>query len=128
MKAVSYGIHPFVVQFRSKDDHKLLDGVIIGDVGPKNGIDLIDNGYLMFNNVSIPVENLLGKLGYVDENGEYKTAIKSNDQRFGLHMSPLSTGRALLGPCTIGQSMIGLKISLNYVHHRRQFSSENGSS
>ena len=41
-------------------------------------------------------------------------------------MSPLSSGRALLGPCTLAQSMIGLKISLNYVHHRRQFSNENG--
>lgn len=69
VKEVPYGIHPFVVQFRSKDDHKLLDGVVIGDVGPKNGIDLIDNGYLIFNDVRVPSENLLGKLGYVDENG-----------------------------------------------------------
>ena len=54
MKEVSYGIHAFVMQFRSKEDHSLLDGVIIGDVGPKNGLDLIDNGFLMFDNVRVP--------------------------------------------------------------------------
>ena len=85
----------------------------------------MDNGYLILDNVKVPSENLLGKLGYVDENGEYRTKVKNNEQRFGLHMSPLSSGRALLGPCTLAQSMIALKISLSYVHHRRQFSSDN---
>lgn len=113
-----------MVPFRDKDNHKLLDKVTILDCGPKFGCNLIDNGGIILDNVRVPKENLLGKLGCVDENGEYQSKIKSHDQRFGLHMSPLSTGRAILGIVTLNQSIISLKIALNYVHHRRQFSKE----
>ena len=122
MKSTSYGPHPFLVDLRNKSDYSLLPGVTIGDVGPKNGVDVIDNGFIILDDVRVPVENLLGKLGYVDDDGEYQTKIPSNDQRFGLHMSPLSAGRGMFAIVSLGQTISALKIALNYVHHRRQFS------
>lgn len=48
--------------------------------------------------------------------------IKSNEQRFGLHMSPLSAGRANLAFCPLVSSSNALAIALRYVCQRRQFS------
>lgn len=31
----NYGIHPFMVQIRSLEDHTPLPGVTVGDIGPK---------------------------------------------------------------------------------------------
>lgn len=91
----NYGPHPFLMDLRDSKTHQVLDGITIGDVGPKGGLNAIDNGYIMVKNVRIPKKALLGKLGYVDENDKYVSPIKNNEQRFGLHMSPLSSGRAL---------------------------------
>ena len=62
----SYGVHPFLVQIRSLDDHKPLPGVEVGDIGTKLGYNTMDNGYLSFTHSRIPRENLLSRLAYVD--------------------------------------------------------------
>ena len=62
----SYGVHPFLVQIRSLDDHKPLPGVEVGDIGTKLGYNTMDNGYLSFTHCRIPRENLLSRLAYVD--------------------------------------------------------------
>lgn len=46
---VSYGPHPFIVQVRDMDSHQPLDGVAIGDIGPKFGYATMDNAYMLFN-------------------------------------------------------------------------------
>ena len=51
----NYGIHAFIVPIRCKRTHKVLPGVIIGDCGPKTGLNVIDNGFIMFDNVRIPL-------------------------------------------------------------------------
>lgn len=48
--------------------------------------------------------------------------IKSNERRFGLHMSPLSSGRAALAYCSLSCSTNALAIACKYVSQRRQFS------
>lgn len=50
----SQGPHPFVVPIRCKKTHKVLPGITIGDCGPKNGLDYIDNGYIIMEGVRIP--------------------------------------------------------------------------
>ena len=65
----SKGPHPFVVPLRCNNTHKVLDGITIGDMGPKKGMNYIDNGYVIFNNFRIPRENLLGRFGSVNEKG-----------------------------------------------------------
>jgi len=44
--------------------------VIVGDIGPKLGYDNMDNGFLRFDHVRIPRENMLAK------NSEVKSKIK----------------------------------------------------
>ncbi len=61
----------------------------------------------------------------MDENGNYSSKVKSNDKRFGLHMSPLSSGRASLAYSALGCSTNALSIASKYVCQRRQFSNPN---
>ena len=55
------GVHAFLVEIRDKSNHMVKPGITIGDCGPKNGLDGIDNGFLIFNNLIIPKDNLLDK-------------------------------------------------------------------
>lgn len=56
-----HGIHPFIVQLRDEETHQPLRGIKIGEIGSKLGMNSTNNGYLAFNNVRIPRENMLMK-------------------------------------------------------------------
>ncbi len=45
-------------------------------MGPKAGLNGIDNGFATFNNVRVPRENLLNKTGDVTPDGRYVTPYK----------------------------------------------------
>ncbi|MCO5610366.1 hypothetical protein L7F22_064602 [Adiantum nelumboides] len=66
-----YGVHAFIVQVRSLEDHQPLSGVIVGDIGLKfgnGGYNTMDNGFLRFNNVHIPRDHMLMRMdGYREE-------------------------------------------------------------
>ena len=55
------GTHPFLVQLRSEETHEPLAGVVVGEIGPKLGMNTNDNGYLGFNQVRIPRNQMLMK-------------------------------------------------------------------
>lgn len=61
------GPHPFIVQLRDEDTHQPLPGIIIGEIGPKLGLNSVNNGYLGFNNVRIPRDQMLMKNAQVLE-------------------------------------------------------------
>ncbi|GAA5798873.1 hypothetical protein HPULCUR_004280 [Helicostylum pulchrum] len=66
------GPHPFVVQIRSLDDHRPMDGVTVGDIGPKFGFNSVDNGFVMFDHYRIPHVSFLAKYSQVKKStGEY---------------------------------------------------------
>jgi acyl-CoA oxidase len=46
----NHGPHPFIVQVRNMKTHQPLDGIVIGDIGPKYGYASMDNAYMLFNN------------------------------------------------------------------------------
>ena len=71
----SYGPHPFIVPLRDPKTHQLLEGVVIGDCGPKNGCNNIDNGFIMFTNHRIPKGYMLNKLSSIDESGQFVAQI-----------------------------------------------------
>ena len=50
-----YGPHPFIIPLRDEKTHQLLPGIKIGDVGPKNGANTIDNGWIRMDNVKVPL-------------------------------------------------------------------------
>jgi acyl-CoA oxidase len=70
-KGQDYGIHLFIVQIRSLEDHKPLPGIQVGDIGPKFGYFGMDNGFLRLDNVRIPRDQMLMKYAQVQPDGTY---------------------------------------------------------
>ena len=69
----TYGPHAFIVQIRDLKTHEPLPGITVGDVGPKFGLNTLDNGFILFDNVRIAHENMLAKYSYVvKETGTYE--------------------------------------------------------
>uniref|UniRef100_F1KYT0 Peroxisomal acyl-coenzyme A oxidase 1 n=1 Tax=Ascaris suum TaxID=6253 RepID=F1KYT0_ASCSU len=70
-----YGPHQFIVQLRDENTHIPLPGITVGDIGPKFGFNTNDNGFLRFNNVRIPRQQMLMGFSKVTPNGEYVKPI-----------------------------------------------------
>lgn len=75
---VDRGIHNFLVPLRSMKDHTLLPGVTTGDIGPKIGYPVMDNGFAMFDKVVIPRRNMAMRFASVDSNGKYEKKAVSD--------------------------------------------------
>lgn len=67
------GVHPFIVQLRSLENHEPLKGITVGDIGPKFAYETMDNGFLRFNNVRIPRDHMLMRFAQVSPDGTYTT-------------------------------------------------------
>eukprot|EP00210_Caulerpa_lentillifera_P003885 g3712.t1 len=78
IQGVDYGPHGFIVQIRSLDTHKALPGITVGDIGPKFGYNAVDNGYLRFDHVRIPREDMLMRFAKVTPEGRYIKPPPSN--------------------------------------------------
>jgi acyl-CoA oxidase len=48
-----------------------LPGIDVGEIGEKLGYNVIDNGFLSFNQVRIPRTDLLSRFVYVDKDGSF---------------------------------------------------------
>lgn len=66
-----HGMQSFVVPVRDLATHMPLKGVTIGDIGPKFGYDMIDNGFLCLNQVRIPRDNMLMRNVQVLKDGTF---------------------------------------------------------
>lgn len=60
-----------------------MPGIIVGDMGEKVGLNGLDNGFLMFNNCSVPRINLLNKNIDVTKEGKVISKIKDNSKSIG---------------------------------------------
>ena len=68
----SHGPHQFIMQIRDMKTHRPLEGIVIGDIGPKYGYTAMDNGYMLFQNYRVPHGALLSKYSSVNpDNGMY---------------------------------------------------------
>ena len=71
-KLKNYGVHNFIVPLRDMETHQALKGVYIGDLGQKQGLNGIDNGWIQFDSVRIPHDHMLCRYSGVDfEKGFY---------------------------------------------------------
>ncbi|KAL3932640.1 MAG: hypothetical protein SGPRY_000622 [Prymnesium sp.] len=71
LRGVDLGVHGFFVQLRSLEDHSALPGVCLGDIGPKLGLNELDNGFASFNRLRIPRDAMLMRFAKVTAEGEY---------------------------------------------------------
>jgi acyl-CoA oxidase len=67
-KYKSYGPQPFIVQIRDTNTHQPLEGIVVGDIGPKYGYTSMDNGYMLFDHFRVPHNALLSRYVKVDPN------------------------------------------------------------
>lgn len=65
-----YGVHPFVIQLRDEKGNNL-PGVTTYDLGPKFGLNGVDNGIIEFDNIFIEYDEMLDYYCEIDEEGKY---------------------------------------------------------
>jgi len=71
------GPHPFMVQLRDEETHEPLPGIVVGEIGPKLGLNTNDNGYLGFEKYRISREQMLMKHAQVLEDGTYVKPVNN---------------------------------------------------
>lgn len=54
------GVFPFLVEIKDKD-YNWMPGIDGGDIGPKLSWNTTENGYITFNNVRVPKDDLINK-------------------------------------------------------------------
>ena len=116
----SHGVHCLLVPIRDADG-AALPGVTLSDCGPKLGLNGVDNGRIVFDQVRVPREALLDRYAQVDADGNYASAIENPDRRFFTMLGTLVQGRVSVGGAAINASKVALTIAIRYAALRRQF-------
>uniref|UniRef100_A0A1I8MV47 Acyl-coenzyme A oxidase n=1 Tax=Musca domestica TaxID=7370 RepID=A0A1I8MV47_MUSDO len=71
IKGRSYGFQPFLVRIRNEKTHEPEPGVDVGDIGPRIGLNGVNNGYLGLKNVRIPLNQMLSRNNQVLPDGTF---------------------------------------------------------
>ncbi|GMH09557.1 hypothetical protein Nepgr_011398 [Nepenthes gracilis] len=120
-----HGINGFIVQLRSLDDHLPLPGIIIGDIGMKFGngaYNTMDNGFLRFDHVRIPRDQMLMRVKQVTREGK----VVQSDVPWQLLYGTMVYVRQTIvadASCALSRAVC---IATRYSAVRRQFGSQNG--
>ena len=124
IKGKPHGPHLFIVPIRSTEDLSPLSNIQVGDIGSKafGGFGSSDNGFVRFNKVRIPRENMLQRFSRVSKNGEFY-ASKQEKLSYG-SMIALRVAVVTMETLNLARA---LTISVRYTTVRRQFSSAGGS-
>nr|GME02727.1 peroxisomal acyl-coenzyme A oxidase 1-like [Ipomoea batatas] len=120
-----HGVHGFIVQLRSLEDHKPLAGITIGDIGTKFGngaYNTMDNGVLRFDHVRIPRDQMLMRVSQVTREGKY---VQSDIPRQLLYGTMVLVRQSMVRDASSALSR-AVCIATRYSAVRRQFGSRNG--
>jgi len=120
----NHGVHAVLVPLRK--NNKLLPGIKVEDCGYKLGLNGVDNGRIWFDNVKVPVDNLLDRYGSIDANGNYNSPLENPSKRFFTMLGALVVGRICVGLLGNNASKLALTIALKYSMKRRQFAAKEG--
>lgn len=71
IKNKHYGLQPFLVRIRNEENHLPESGVDVGDIGPKLGVNGVNNGFLGLKNVRISLNQMLAKHNKVLPDGTF---------------------------------------------------------
>ena len=94
---------------------------VIGEWGPKIGFDGMDTGFIRFDNYRVDRDSLLDRFGFVDEDGNYSSPIKSNGKRLANSIACLTTGRIFVARSSSESAAISCITAIRYAFKRRQF-------
>ncbi|MCP9234913.1 acyl-CoA dehydrogenase [Lewinella sp. JB7] len=119
----SHGVHAVVVPIRDEAGHTLA-GIRVEDNGYKLGLNGVDNGRLWFDQVRVPVDNLLDKYGGISAEGNYESPIESPSRRFFTMLGTLVGGRVFVPRAGLSAAKSALTIAVRYGLRRRQFPGE----
>uniref|UniRef100_A0A2P2JJU2 Acyl-coenzyme A oxidase n=1 Tax=Rhizophora mucronata TaxID=61149 RepID=A0A2P2JJU2_RHIMU len=120
-----HGVHGFIVQLRSLDDHMPLSGITIGDIGAKFGngaYNSMDNGLLRFDRVRIPRDQMLQRVLQVTRKGK---CVQSDVPRQLVYGTMVYVRQAIVADASCALSR-AVCIATRYSVVRRQFGSQNG--
>lgn len=117
-----YGIQSFIVPIRDLETHRLFTGIVAGDMGPKYGFNMKDNGYMAFNHVRIPRSYMLAKYAELDSQGNFAT--KGNTKILYTVMQSI---RIFIIRMAYSNLAKGLTIAIRYGISRTQFKDKAGS-
>ncbi|XP_039056990.1 peroxisomal acyl-coenzyme A oxidase 1-like [Hibiscus syriacus] len=120
-----HGVHGFIVQLRSLDDHSPLPGITVGDIGMKFGsgaYNSMDNGVLKFDHVRIPRDQMLMGVSQVTREGKY---MQSDVPRQLVYGTMVYVRQTIVASASSALSR-AVCIATRYSAVRRQFGSQNG--
>lgn len=120
-----HGVHGFIVQLRSLEDHSPLPGVTIADIGMKFGngaYNSMDNGLLRFDHVRIPRDQMLMRVLQVSREGK---CTQSDVPRQLIYGTMVYVRQTIVSDASVALSR-ALTIATRYSCVRRQFGSQNG--
>ncbi|KAL4348018.1 hypothetical protein GQ457_17G020750 [Hibiscus cannabinus] len=120
-----HGVHGFIVQLRSLDDHLPLPGITVGDIGMKFGsgaYNSMDNGLLRFDHVRIPRNQMLMRVSQVTREGKF---VQSDVPRQLVYGTMVYVRQTIVSDasCALARAVC---IATRYSAVRRQFGSQNG--
>ena len=118
--AANHGVHGFVVPIRDENGQPL-PGVTIEDNGLKLGLNGVDNGRIWFHSTRVPKTELLNRFAKVDDDGQYRSEIKSNSSRFFTMIGTLVNGRITMALAANNMAKSALTVAVRYTARRRQF-------
>ncbi|KAJ5818598.1 hypothetical protein N7474_004189 [Penicillium riverlandense] len=121
-KYVSHGPHPFIVQVRDMKTHQPLNGVVIGDIGPKYGYITMDNAYMLFENFRIPHSAMLSRYSSVNPD----TGIYTKPEQPALVYGSLTYVRANIVHHARLVLARAVTVAVRYTAIRRQFQDRDG--
>lgn len=120
-----HGVHGFIVQLRSLDDHLPLPGITVGDIGMKFGngaYNTMDNGVLRFDHVRIPRDQMLMRVLQVTREGK---VVQSNVPRQLIYGTMVFVRQTIVYDASRALSK-AVCVATRYSAVRRQFGSQNG--
>ncbi|KAK8692879.1 hypothetical protein V6N13_070483 [Hibiscus sabdariffa] len=119
------GVHGFIVQLRSLDDHLPLPGITVGDIGMKFGsgaYNSMDNGVLRFDHVRIPRDQMLMGVSQVTREGKF---LQSDVPRQLVYGTMVYVRQKIVADASCALSR-AVCTATRYSAVRRQFGSHNG--